>query len=77
MNKQELLQITAEQVGRMSEEELRIILSNIYQCIDQDLLDKALQDTKEKKSPTAKRLKESSGAIIAPTVVVPVPGLRG
>ena len=47
MNKQELLQITAEQVGRMSEEELRTILSNIYQCIDQDLLDKALQDTKE------------------------------
>lgn len=47
MNKQELLQITAEQVGRMSEEELRTILSNIYQCLDQDLLDETLQGTKE------------------------------
>lgn len=47
MNKQELLQITAEQVGRMSEEELRTILSNIYQCLDQDLLDETLQGAKE------------------------------
>ena len=38
MNKKELFQIPEEELDKMSEEALRAVLQNIYQCLDEDVL---------------------------------------
>lgn len=47
MNKKELFQIPEEELDKMSEEALRAVLQNIYQCLDEDVLAKASQGAKE------------------------------
>lgn len=47
MNKKELFQIPEEELDKMSEEALRAVLQNIYQCLDEDVLAKASQGARE------------------------------